>query len=129
MLACDIEKLKLDAFRCEFTGLNMGILCNFISYTKGEYTMRKIAGITFIHNVLPRPGTAEDLDFISKLWKIIDKYDLARAKWNPYWLQSFIETDDEKSYVSFYETDERIIIAAVNHNTSRDEIGLCFKSD
>lgn len=127
MLAENLEKLKLDTFRCEFTGLNLGIPCNFISYTNENYTIRKIAGITFLHNVLPRAGTERDLDFISKLWRIIDRYHLSEAKWHPYWEQKEILTDGAKSYVSYFETGSSLILAAVNHDVSQNRLRLSFR--
>lgn len=123
MMTEDISSLKLDTFRTEFMGINMGIPCNLISYNTEKYTIRKTAGLSFIHNVFPRARTIPELEFMSKLWKIIDEFNLSDAPYNPYWKQKEIIADD-CSCASYYETKNGIVIAAINRTQEKDYIEL-----
>ncbi len=111
MIKEDIENLKLDSFRAEFMGRNMGIPCNFISYTEQGFTMPIIAGITLLHNVYPRARTLEDLEFTSHIWQIYDEFGTADAEWHPYWEQNEIQSDHADTYISYYKKDgDRLLL-------------------
>ena len=130
MLSKDISKLKLDTFRAEFVGENMGIPCNFISYTKDGYTIRNIAGITLIHNIYPRANVVGDLPFMSKIWEIYDEYDISSAKWVSYYDENNVFTNnDEKIYVSYYEreNDYLLIINSINEDAKEITLNESFK--
>lgn len=109
MLKQDMGNLKMDTFRAEFMGLNMGIPCNFISYTKDGFTMRLIAGISLQHNVYPRPRIYEDLSFCAKIWKIYDDFQVTSAQWHPYWEQKEI-TAGADTYLSYYVKENEILL-------------------
>lgn len=111
MVAENIGSLKLDSFRCEFMGLNMGIPCNFISYVNEKFTMRSIAGITLLHNVFPRGRTLEDLKFMSDIWKIYDDFGVENATWHPYWEQTDIVCPEKKNvYISYFENNGNYLL-------------------
>ena len=129
MLAEDLTNLKLDAFRAEFTGVNMGIPCNFISYTRNGYTMRMIAGITLIHNVLPRAGKLEDLDFISRIWQIYDTYGIETADWIPYWADGSLRPENPNIYISRYHRDGDDLLFILCLDKAVDSIRLASDFD
>lgn len=107
----DIGNLKTDTFRAEFMGLNMGIPCQFISYTNNEgYTMRLLSGNTLIHNVFPRANKPEDLEYISKLWRIYDDFETEKAKWYPYWEKQDISVSNEAALLSYYKKDNALLL-------------------
>lgn len=114
----DISHLRLDNFRAEFVGENMGIPCNFIAYTNAEYSLRKIAGLALIHNTYPRPcHNYDDLEFVSNVWNIYDEYDIKSANWVSYYDEKNIFTDDEAHiHVSYYERegDYLLIMTSLN---------------
>ena len=110
MLREDISKLRLDTFRAEFTGNNMGIPCNFISYTDERYTLRMIAGITLLHNVYPRANRIEDIDFISNIWKIYDSFGVQEAQWCPYWQNTRFDTGNPKVYLSYHKKGQEYLL-------------------
>lgn len=110
MLKEDISKLRLDTFRAEFTGNNMGIPCNFISYTDERYTLRMIAGITLLHNVYPRANRIEDIGFISNIWKLFDEFGVQEAEWYPYWQKQQIGTGNPKVYLSYYKKGKEYLL-------------------
>ena len=120
----DISNLKTDAFRAEFMGLNMGIPCHFISYTSEAYTMRLISGSTLIHNVLPRANRIEDLDYISRLWKIYDDFGIEEAKWCPYWEEQGITVENPDTYLSYYKKADALLIIITSYDKDINEIKI-----
>ncbi len=122
----DISNLKTDTFRTEFMGLNMGIPCQFISYTEDNYTMRMLSGNTLIHNVFPRATHIEDLDYISQLWQIYDDFGTDTAEWRPYWEKQDVSADNRDTYLSYYKKDDSLllIINSFDKNISECEITL-----
>ena len=124
----DIKYMKFDAFRAEFSGANFGLPCNFISYTGDKYTIRMIAGISLLHNVLPRTQHLEDLEFLSKVWKIYDEYDVLSAKWIPYYENTTFITP-ENVYMSYYERDNDYLFLIVSHNEKVKEFVLDIDAD
>lgn len=101
----DMAKLKLDTFRAEFMGHNMGLSCNFISYTKAGFTMRSIGAISLLHNVFPRARIYEDLAFSKQIWDIYEDFGVSKSKWYPYWTQNEIKAEG-KVYISYFVNDK-----------------------
>lgn len=110
MVKEDLSFLKLDSFRCEFIGKNLGIPCNFISYTSPNMTIEKLAGITFLHNVFPRARIMNDLEFMSSLWKVCDEYDTHNAEFIPYWENSEITSDSKDINISLWKNGHSLLM-------------------
>lgn len=123
----DIRNLKTDSFRAEFMGTNLGIPCNFISYTTPEFTMEMLSGITLIHNVFPRANKTEDLEYISKLWEIYDDFETENAEWFPYWEEQQISVKTPDCYVSYYKKENALFLIAVSYNDDKIEVELDSK--
>lgn len=126
MLREDMANLKLDSFRTEFMGENMGISCNFISYTNSGFSIRLIAGISLLHNVYPRANVYDDLAFSKKIWDIYDEFGVADATWHPYWEQNEITAQD-KVHISYYTNDKNetlLLITCLDKNASNAEVRL-----
>ena len=124
-LAEDISKLRMDVFRTEFMGMNMGIPCNFISYTINDFTLRKIAGITLLHNVYPRANKMEDLDCAGKLWKHFGDFT-QNAEWTPYWDNKNIIANNDNTYVSYYKKGDEtlLVICCLDKDVKKLDIKL-----
>ena len=114
----NIRNMRLDTFRTEFMGRNMGIPCNFISYTSENMTIEKLAGLTMIHSVFPRANRLEDIDYIGKLYKIYDDFDCGSCIFNPYWEQSDVVPVQENVYASYYKKDNELLIFLLSYNES-----------
>ena len=116
MLREDLRFLKLDSFRCEFMGTNLGIPCNFISYTSPDMTIEKLAGITFLHNVFPRARVMSDLSFMSKLWKVCDAFGMEDARFIPYWENTCITAKNKDVYVSLWQKETKTLLCVFSHH-------------
>jgi len=125
MLEQDMANLKLDTFRAEFMGENMGLSCNFISYTNEGFTMRTIAGITLLHNVYPRARIYEDLAFMKKIWDIYDDFNVKDAVWHPYWEQTEIKAQDNV-YISYYENNDDALLLITSLDEDIEAVKLKF---
>lgn len=121
MIQESVENMKMDTFRAEYTGLNMGLAANFIAYTAKDATIERLAGIGLLHNVYPR-ARIDDLDYMSAIWRVLDKFDFLQAKWVPYWENKNIITENEKTYITYYKKEDALLIILVNYNKNADKI-------
>lgn len=129
MLQADISNMKMDSFRTEFMGLNMGIPCNFISYTDDKFTMEIISGITLLHNVYPRANTLSDLDFVSEIWGIYDNFAIDKVQWFPYWEKQEISVDNDKAYISYYKKDNALLLIITSYDKNASEVKLTLDGE
>lgn len=125
----DIKNLKMDSFRAEFMGENMGIYCNFISYTGGKFTMENIAGITLLHNVYPRAGKINDLEFMEKIWKIYDEFNPKSAKWCPYWEEQEVKLEASEAYMSYYKKDGELLLIITSYDENATEVSVMLDGE
>ncbi len=126
MLRDDMANLKLDTFRAEFMGENMGISCNFISYTGQDFTMRKIAGVSLLHNVFPRANRYECLDFSKQIWEIYDNFGVSESQWHPYWVQKEFVSED-KVYISYFKNKRNeilLLMTSLNHDVNTANVSF-----
>lgn len=94
------------AFRCEYMGLNMGIPDNFICY--GDFA--RVAGLSLLHNVFPRPCRFHMLAPAAELWRIYEENDLDHCRWRPYFEENGITAPD-RVYASAYDgADYRVVV-------------------
>ena len=128
--------LNLPAFRAEYMGKNLGLIDQFIAYTNPSigWTIEKLASLTLIHDVIPRPRkTGEamtresletDLRFISRVWRAFDEYGATAAAWLPYWQNGLCET--EGAYLSVYQGEKPL---GVLSNLTQESMTVTVKTD
>ncbi len=120
LISDDIKNLKMEAFRAEFMGLNMGIPCNFISYGSIEL----ITGISLIHNVYPRANNIKDLPYMAHIWEVYDSFGTDTAEWCPYYENKEIVADASDTYVSYYKKDGKILAIITCYDENAEYINL-----
>lgn len=121
----NMELLSLDAFRAEYMGYNFGITANFISYSNENRSMEVLSGTALLHNIHCRPWKIEDIQYVSKIWKVFDEYHLDEAEWIPYWRCDRVETSNPRAYASVYENDKNLVVVMVNYDSK--EVTLVFQ--
>ena len=73
----------IDTVRAEFTGVNFGIPCQFLSYCS-DYN--ESCGLTLLYGVLQKPtGDFPNIEKASYHWKIMDKFRLSQQDFIPFW--------------------------------------------
>ena len=126
----DMSFLNMDAFRAEYMGYNFGIPANFIAYTNEERPMSTLSALTLLHNVHCRPvaihneDDVDDIDYVSKIWKIFDEYKLDDALWHPYWRNELVKTNSENTYVSCYDSEKGLVSVAAYFDKGNGEMVL-----
>lgn len=113
------KQLRLDAFQCEYTGRNWGLPANFLAYTNDNFTMENMLAIPIIHNVMPRVCHHNDMEYMGKVWKIFDEYELHDAPF-VYYYENDEVTAEEGAYVSLYKSKETVAVVC-NLDDKRDE--------
>ena len=128
--------LNLHAFRAEYMGRNLGLIDQFIAYTNPQigWTIEKLAALTLIHDVIPRPHkTGEamtrasletDLHFIRQVWRVFDECGVESAAWLPYWQNDLCET--EGAYLSVYQGRKRL---GVLSNLTLEPMEVTIRTD
>ena len=116
-----LDFLNLPAFRTEYMGKNLGLIDQFISYSNPElgWTIEKLAALTLIHDVMPRPrqkgelsdeSLTVDLDYMSKIWRVWDEFEAVEAEWLPYWKDNdLIACETENAFLSLYRGPKKTL--------------------
>ncbi len=100
-----VKDIPFDYIRASHSGRNFGIMTEFIAYANPPiWTFKNAIAFSLVHGILPRPNDiTEPLDYMSKIWKIVDDYDVSGAEWHPYFSDNKVETFDEKLKASYYK--------------------------
>jgi hypothetical protein len=70
------------------------------------------------YGIIPKPvDTGEPLEDMSKLWNILDSFDVKGAEWHPYFDGS-LEVSTEDVRVSYYEKEREMLVLAANMKRS-----------
>ena len=71
----------MDYFRSQCVGTQYGVPSMFLTYHKRPFVEAEALSFTLLHDVLPRSRS----DTIVRIWGIQDSFDVAGARWLPYW--------------------------------------------
>lgn len=110
-----LESVPEDHYRAVYTGRNFGIRVNMLCYSNPPaWTFREAMANTLPFGIIPKPvDTGEPLEDMSKLWRILDGFDIENAKWKPYFENDVtLSTDDVR--LSYYETEDALLCLAAN---------------
>ena len=99
--ASDKFELPLHAFRTEFMGYAHGLDAEFLCYENRPFTLNEAIALAWVHGVEVRPFPAT-LAQISPIWRAMDSFGTATAKWLPYWDGSGAIAADDSVKVSVY---------------------------
>ena len=97
----------MDYFRSQCVGTQYGVPSMFLAYQKRPFMEEEALSFTLLHDVLPRSRS----DTIIRIWGIQDSFDVAAARWLPYWRNAeyvHVNSDppgrlwDEAGLVSLY---------------------------
>ena len=99
--------------RAEFTGVNFGIPCQFLSYAP---TFDECSGLTLLYGVLPKAGGGKDsIREASRHWKIMEKYGLTEERFVPFWREDCpIRCADSRLSCSAWNTPDGVMAVFVN---------------
>ena len=116
----DLMKEGLDVtpeahYRAVYTGRNLGVRVNLLSYAKPPlWNSREAMASIIPFGIIPKPlDTGEQLADVSNLWNVLDAFGVENAKWKPYFNNTVtVSTEDVR--VSYYETDDALLCLAAN---------------
>ena len=99
----DTEDVKLDYFRAEYLGRNMGAPVEFIAYeNRPLWTFEQALACSVLHGILPRPNEIHHpLELMSRVWKVFGAFPIEQSEWMPYWTNN-ARADHEKVRISYY---------------------------
>ncbi|OGG46348.1 MAG: hypothetical protein A3F84_13475 [Candidatus Handelsmanbacteria bacterium RIFCSPLOWO2_12_FULL_64_10] len=108
--------LPLDAFRAEFMGRQWGVPAEFL-LAGAAYTYEQAWAFTLLHDVPVRPHRpGEDLDLVSRIWKVMDAFGRKEAEWLPYWRnEEYVRCAPKGAYVSLYRNPKNGALAVVSN--------------
>ncbi len=119
-----LDSLPLAAFRAEFMGKNLGLPLDFLGLGAG-WRIEDLLYLTLLHDVLPRPGTADrDLEVMAPIWEALSRFGVGAAEWQPYWRNQHllrVKPDTVKASLYLRRGDaagvERVLLVAANLST------------
>ena len=131
--AFPLDVVSLDAFRCEFTGRQLGVPVDFIYYTAFRpaeqtrenwiATYRQAHALTLLHDGLVAATGMNYPDYsmpmielASSLWRLGETFDRKNAEWLPYWRNGeYVGSDHPDVIVSLYRHPRNGVLAFVSN--------------
>lgn len=117
-----IRNFSLEYFRAEYLGVNHGIPVQFLVYeVPGKWNFDMALSICLIHGVYPRPNSVyHPLDVMEELWRVLELYGIADAKFEGYWENGAAwHCDAEQVKLSYYRREQndgsiKLLVFAAN---------------
>ena len=127
-------ELPLDMFRAAFSGRQLGVAAETLSYRLGGgqgTADMKVAAISLLHDIPVRPNTPgfdrlypeaqssphkSYFDLISQLWKVRDQFGAKEAKKLFYWNnQKYVRVSPEKCYATLFQHPKNGVLAFISN--------------
>lgn len=102
-------------YRSVYTGRPLGIFANTISYVNPPvWTLHHSIATMITFGMLPRPQrTSEQLDEVSKIWKIYDEIDVENAIFKPYY-ENDVKVSNDNVRVTYFENGNNVLAVIAN---------------
>lgn len=108
-----LEVLPLDAFCAEFMGRNWGVPAELLWYGNGPFRRVEAVSLGLLHDVPTRPGSMQDLETLSRLWKTFEEFGRHEAAWLPYWSNASVAKSSAGVKLSLYNRPGQGLIAVI----------------
>ena len=86
--------VPLHAFRTEFIGYAHGMDMEFLCYENRPFTFDEAIALAWLHGIEVRPYPG-NLSHVTPIWRALDRFDITKAQWQPYWFGSGATPDME----------------------------------
>jgi len=122
------DVISLDMFRAEFMGRQWGVPSEFLNV--GGFNFKESLAITLLHDIPIRAiGIGNDLNLMSSLWRLRDRFGAKQADWLPYYENAeYVKVEPKGCYISFYRHPQNGILAVVS-NLSEHEAEVTGEFD
>ena len=109
-------------YRAVYTGRNLGIRVNMLCYSNPPaWTFDEAMSNALPYGIIPKPvDTGEPLEQMSRLWKILDSFDIENSEWHPYF-DNDVQLSDDGVRISYYESEDELLLLIAN--TYRQDTG------
>jgi len=101
--------VPLSSFRTEFMGYAHGIDTEFLCYEKRPFTFTEAIALAWLHGVEVRPYP-QNLSYITPIWRAMDRFGVADAKWLPYWSDVPATCDDADTKISGWSREGKALL-------------------
>ena len=93
--------------KTEWTGRNLGVAMEMIAYPNPpKWTIDHATGLGLVHCIIPRPFYPrmnwENVKYLAKIRKAIDKFPFEKADFFPYWRKNDIVASNEQVKCTYY---------------------------
>lgn len=122
-----LDVLPLDRFRTEFMSCNWGPAASLLYYRLGHY--EKCVPIALLHDIPVRCQSVKDLELLSGLWDLRERFGVKQAEWMPYWRnRHVVSVTPEGCYASLFNHPDGRALVYVS-NLSREEANVTVLLD
>ena len=118
-------------YRAVYTGRNLGIRVNMLCYSNPPtWTFNEAMSNALPYGIIPKPvDTGEPLEQMSKLWGILDSFDVEHSEWRPYF-DNGVRVSDDSVRASYYEsTDELLLLIANTYKQNTGDVKITLPAD
>lgn len=122
------EYLPLDAFRAAYMGRAFGIPVDLLVYGR-PFERGDMITLGLLHDVLPRPSSAERLVKISRYWRMAEHFGKDEAIFLPYWRDDAIQPSGDEVYATAHvRGDGAVLLIIANTSRQRQSVTVPFGS-
>ena len=127
------EAIPEGYLRSEYTGRNFGFPIDFLSYEyPPDWIYENSLPIALTLGIIPRVNnTGRPLEYMSKVWKIMDGFPMDESTFKGYWEKGDITFTDESVKLSYYQAEDKYLIfmGKVSKEDAKGKLSTKFKAD
>ncbi len=103
--------VPLHFFRTEFMGYAHGMDMEFLCYENRPFTFDEAISLAWVHGIEVRPYPG-NVSHVTPIWRALDRFDITKAKWLPYWNDSGARADLENVKISAWTHTGKALLFA-----------------
>ncbi|HZQ46850.1 MAG TPA: glycoside hydrolase domain-containing protein [Verrucomicrobiae bacterium] len=107
--AAENFEVPLSYFRTEFMGYAHGLDAEFLCYEKRPFTFDEAIALAWVHGVEVRPYP-QSLSKVTPIWRAMDRFDVSKAHWHPYWLEPVASAGSDAIKISAWTRNGKALL-------------------
>jgi hypothetical protein len=127
------ESVPEGYLRSEYTGRNFGFPVDFLAYEfPPEWVYENSLPIALTLGIIPRVNnTGRPLEYMSKVWKIIDSFPMDESTFKGYWEKGDVSFTDESVKLSYYQAKDKYLVfmGKVSREDAKGRLCTDFKPE
>ena len=118
-----MNRIPEDIMRAMYAARDLGVPMYTLCYSKdGVWEYENGASVALLYGSVPKSNDiGKPLEYMSKLWRVLDDFPLEEAEWLPYYAgNDFVKSGNNDVKVSIYKAKNKILAFCTSISTGFD---------